>query len=562
MENRSNKLLTVFNRIIIFILAVAAGIVLAVSVVTTIYYDMHDDNDFPHYKTENFLLLAISLALALGLLYVLYRTGALLAQKRLMLIALLFVTAYVMMLILAIHPRAVNDSKMLDDVINQFARGDYSAFEPAGYLFIWPFQLGYVAFGQVMHTVFGESNYFAWDIVQLISVLITMFLIYRMADELFENKKVVGLTCVLSFGALFFYNYATYIYGDILSMAPQTLALYLMVRYLKTDRMGYAVGSAASIAAAIIIKTNCEITLIALMMLMLGHELAPAKKMTLGDGVNGSFSKMTPQPRPLGPKSPEPKSLGPKSPEPKSPGPQNPGPKRLARTVALTAVFLAFTFGAKAALNAYYCQKIGLEQIPAGSPSVSHIVMGLQESDLEDGWFNGYNYRVFEENNYDVAATGAAATADLKERLSVFAHHPGYAAKFLLRKYVTQWADPVCVSTHNLDLVSRHVDNQPALCDFLVFGAGSKALSWIMNVFMTLCYLGVVIFLARAFRKGDVTQPQMLLLILIFGGILFHEFWEGSSRYAMRYYIYWLPYAASGLEVLFGFICKHRKSTI
>jgi hypothetical protein len=40
----------------------------------------------------------------------------------------------------------------------------------------------------------------------------------------------------------------------------------------------------------------------------------------------------------------------------------------------------------------------------------------------------------------------------------------------------------------------------------------------------------------------------MLILILIFGGILFHEFWEGSSRYAMRYYIYWLPYAAFGMK--------------
>jgi hypothetical protein len=48
--------------------------------------------------------------------------------------------------------------------------------------------------------------------------------------------------------------------------------------------------------------------------------------------------------------------------------------------------------------------------------------------------------------------------------------------------------------------------------------------------------------------QKDVRLPQMLLLILILGGMVFHEFWEGSSRYAMRYYVYWLPYAAYGMN--------------
>ena len=49
---------------------------------------------------------------------------------------------------------------------------------------------------------------------------------------------------------------------------------------------------------------------------------------------------------------------------------------------------------------------------------------------------------------------------------------------------------------------------------------------------------------------------------LIFGGIAFHEFWEGSSRYTMRYYIYYLPFGAYGLKVLLGFIREHVKRKI
>ena len=75
-----------------------------------------------------------------------------------------------------------------------------------------------------------------------------------------------------------------------------------------------------------------------------------------------------------------------------------------------------------------------------------------------------------------------------------------------------------------------------------------------MNVYMTVCYLGVVIYLVGVLRKKHVSDSEMLLLILIFGGMVFHEFWEGSSRYAMRYYVYWIPFAAYGIKRLLDFI--------
>ncbi|MBP3197817.1 MAG: hypothetical protein J6N21_12545, partial [Butyrivibrio sp.] len=76
---------------------------------------------------------------------------------------------------------------------------------------------------------------------------------------------------------------------------------------------------------------------------------------------------------------------------------------------------------------------------------------------------------------------------------------------------------------------------------------------WIMNVFMPVCYLGVLVYLLGIIVKRPASLEEMLLLILIFGGIVFHEFWEGSSRYTMRYYIYYLPYAAYGIRKSFTF---------
>ncbi len=522
-----NKLRDVFNLIIVFCLFVASCLVLAVSSFTTIYYDMHMDVDWPQYGKENIPLLLLFLAVVLTLFTLLYKGGAFEKKSRLfMAMGLIFITLYCLMLILSIKPQAVNDSKTLDDIINSFVQGDYRALtEPGGYLFIWPFQLGYVALGQFMASVFGQSNYFAWDMLQLLCILVTVFLIYRITWELFENREICGIVGLLSIGALFFYNYVTYIYGDIISMAPQTLALYMMVLYIKRDKVRYAVISAISIAIAVVIKTNCEIALIALIMMLFGSML-PEKEDGVGEQKSGNLIR------------------------------------RGAERLILTALFLGLVFLSKGLVNSYYCSLTGLDEIPDGNPSWAHIAMGLQESPLEDGWYNGYNYDVFSANNYDTAATAEAARENLKETLSTFAARPLHGARFFVRKFTTQWCDSVCISTHNLDLVSRHVDDPRPLGMWLVFGGGSSVLIWVMNVFMSLCYIGVAVYLFMTLRSKSVSSGEMLLLILIFGGILFHEFWEGSSRYAMRYYIYWLPYSACGLKVLLGRITEYKKRKI
>ncbi|WP_074888990.1 glycosyltransferase family 39 protein [Butyrivibrio proteoclasticus] len=497
-----------FNLIIVFCLLVAAFLVFGTSILTTIYYDYGCDNDWPHYGRENILLLLLLCAGVVFVLMVLKTNGVFKREKGPLMFELAFCTAYCLMLILAIRPLPVNDSKTLDDIINSFMSGDYSSLtSKEGYLYIWPFQLGYVAFGQLMCTVFGIGNYIAWDLIQLLSILITVYLLYQMTWEFFGDREICSIMAVLSAGMLFFYNYVTYIYGDILSMAPQTIALFLEILYMKKKDIGYGIGAGVAIAFAIMLKTNCEIALIALVVILVMNLIS---------------------------------SSG--------------GKNSLLKAVLILLIMFGLTFGIKNVVNSYYCSVTGLDAIPTGSPAVSHIAMGMQESELEDGWYNGYNYHVFAENGYDTEATKAAAIENIKETLSVFADRPLHAGRFFVRKFLTQWADSVCISTHNLDLVNRHHDNPTWLAGFLVSGFGSTIMQWVMNVYMTICYLGVVIYLISVLKKKSVSEPEMLVLILIFGGIVFHEFWEGSSRYAMRYYVYWIPFAAFGLKKLLDYI--------
>jgi hypothetical protein len=533
-----------FNGLVLILLTIASAVVFAASFFTTIYYDAHVDVDFPHYKKESILHLVISMALVFIFFFIANKKKWLESGK-LIVLALLFCTVYSLTLIVNIKPLPVDDSSLLDDALRQFSEGDYSSLKGAGgYLYTWPFQLGYFLFMQLMDFCFGHGNYYPWDIALLICILVTVFLLYKITWELFEDKRICGIMALLSFGLLCFYNYSTYIYGDIYSLAPQTFALYLIILFVKREKIRYCIWAAFFMAIAILLKTNSEITLIAIVIVL----LLSVHKDDIGDNGYQSYEVC----------------------------------KRFWVRVVLIAFVVLITWLGKGFVNSHYMKLTGLSEIPGGSPSVSHIVMGLSESELEDGWYNRYNYDVFAENEYDTEKTRLAATEDLKERLRFFSQNPVYFAKFMARKFVTQWADPVCISTHNLDLVSRHVENPGVLKDFIVFGKGSIIFRWVMNVFMSVCYLCVLVYLFARLRAKwtlgtelavqknsptkrtsgtelavqKVTTQEMLLLVMILGGMAFHQFWEGSSRYAMRYYIYWLPYAAYGMNVILGKLSK------
>ncbi|SFC77373.1 glycosyltransferase family 39 protein [Butyrivibrio sp. YAB3001] len=510
----------IFTKLVTLFLFFAALAVFITSFFTTIYYDMNVDVDFPHYKAESISHLAISMVAVFLLAFFFYKKKMFESSKAFILFALFFCSAYCLFLIISIKPLPVSDAAIIDEILEEFKAGDYSALTAAGgYLNIWPFQMGYVLFAQIMDALFGHGNYFAWNIAQLLSILLTVYLLYNITWELFEDKEICGIVALLSMGMLFFYNYVTFIYGDILSMGPQTLALYLTVLYVKREKLLYAILVAPVMALSILIKTNCEIALIAVIMIII---FSSGKEISGNSNGYRSYELL----------------------------------RRILVHIGLSFLIIATVLIAKNAVDSHYLKVSGLKEMPGGSPSVSHIAMGLQESELEDGWYNRYNYDVFAENDFNTEKTRQAAIQNIRERLIYFKENPGYAIKFMARKFLTQWADPVCISTHNLDLVSRHVENPTTMMYYIVFGHGSIIIRWIMNVYMSVCYLCVLACLGSLLLRKEIPWSVMLLLILIFGGICFHQFWEGSSRYAMRYYVYWTPYAAFGMKTILEKFCK------
>ncbi len=428
---------------------------------------------------------------------------------------MVFASVLSLVVIFAIRGIAANDGAFLDATINAFMQGDYSAFEPGGYLNIYPFQIGYVLFGQFLYLIGGASPFLLYQLLNLVSILFTLYFLYQIAWELFRSEAVCDITVFLSVLATFLYVYTTLVYNDIWSLAPQFAAMYLEIRYLKYNKRSSMIGAITCIAVACLLKTNCMIALIAMVLTL----------------VLDAIRRMDTRKRDWG--------------------------KEFFVRLLWAVIALVVTFGVSAGVKKAYAKAAGLERLPGGVPATAYILMGMEE--VEDagvtkyGWYNGTNAGVLNEAGSNSARASEIAKERLKQRWDYLSSNPKSVVAFYGMKFVQQWGDPTCASIREMEMSARHVKGQPPLADSLQFGRASWLLQWMMNVDHTLIYFGFVIYfmiILKNKKKEGIDTCQAFLVMFIFGGMLFHEMWEASSRYVMRYYLTMLPMAAYGIDQL------------
>jgi hypothetical protein len=498
---------------------VALFLVLAVSSATTIYYDFDQQSDLPRYMRENIPLLLVLVFAILCLLQYLRRktslfTGRMQGEavpgKRLplsctMRAALFFAASVSLYLILIIRGLAVNDGLIMDGIINQFMQGDFSELRGGGYLAVYPFQIGYIAVGQLLYVLFGPSNYIVYMLLNIPAVLITLWMLYEITWELFESREICDLMAVLSTGMFFLFCFTTFVYGDLWSFAPMTAALYLTMRYLKYHKRSDEIWSGILIGAAVVLKSNCYIAVVAMVIMLLLDGLRNRKQQ---------------------------------------------GIRLLVQNILLAVLLVIFAKGMTGIINTAYSRATGVTPWPKGTPSSTYFAMGMQEAGGEGGWYNGYNRDTYTQSGMNRDLADQTAKREIADRLRVFRQRPLHAVNFYVRKFLSQWADESCISMHDMEETSRHVTGQTEILNWILYGGGRVLFRWIMNLYQALCYLGTAVFCIDEFRKKRFDFLSAFLVLFIFGGMAFHELWEASGRYTMRYYICMLPLAAFGIDLL------------
>lgn len=483
-------------------------------------------------------------------------------------------------LVLVIRGNATNDALQLDEIMQAFSRGDYSSLQEGGYLFVYPFQVTYVLIGQVIQALCGPSNYLVYQLLNVVSILCNLYFLYQITWELFHDRRICAVMQLLSMGCWFYYVFATFIYADLWSFAVQSAAFLLEIRYLKRRRLRDIIGAGICIAAATLLKTNCYVALIAMILILLMDAVRAAVSATAGKEASGTASSesVAASRDTVGNASSE--SVAP-SESVASSGNAGASEKSagalVLRAVLIGAMFVVLTKGAQSAVNLGTARAAGIEKMPEGVPSAAYFAMGMEETEGKYGWYNGRNVGLFRDAGYDREQTVLDARETMKASIGEFQNSKRYLIRFYAGKFLSQWGDPTCVSMREMEETRRHTGELPKLVDSLIFGTGSRILQWGMNVTHSLIYLGLTIYLLSVIvaalrtkqklgmlaqeqaqtsqqehRLRTLSSPEILLVLFLVGGMLFHQIWEASGRYTMRYYLTMLPLAAWGICRLIG----------
>ncbi len=474
-------------------------------------------------------------------------------------------------LVLVIRGNATNDALQLDEIMQAFSRGDYSSLQEGGYLFVYPFQVTYVLIGQVIQALCGPSNYLVYQLLNVVSILCNLYFLYQITWELFHDRRICAVMQLLSMGCWFYYVFATFIYADLWSFAVQSAAFLLEIRYLNRRMLRDIIGAGICIAAATLLKTNCYVALIAMILILLMDAVREAVSEKNGKAASGTASSesVAASGDTVGNASSESAGVSgnatPSESAASSGNAEASGKSAgalILRAVLLGVMFVVLTKGAQSVVNLGTARAAGIEKMPEGVPSAAYFAMGMEETEGKYGWYNGRNVGLFRDAGYDREQTVLDAKETMKASIGEFQNSKRYLIRFYAGKFLSQWGDPTCVSMREMEETRRHTGELPKLVDSLIFGTGSRILQWGMNVTHSLIYLGLTIYLfsvaGAALRKKQylhlrtVSSPEILLVLFLVGGMLFHQIWEASGRYTMRYYLTMLPLAAWGICRLIG----------
>jgi hypothetical protein len=191
-----------------------------------------------------------------------------------------------------------------------------------------------------------------------------------------------------------------------------------------------------------------------------------------------------------------------------------------------------------------YESRIGTS-VGEGYPMSSWMAMGMQESWMACGWYNGYSQEMYHTYGTDIDAIKQRNVEDISERLDVFTEDPAYAYWFYQDKFSSQWNESTFESIW-VSVVCEPVGERGVLYTSMYDGRWpgviyEKAMNYVLQFIYAGFLLSVFILLKK--RKTE----QLVFPIIILGGILFHLLFEANVKYTLSYLPLFAPLAAYGI---------------
>ena len=376
-----------------------------------------------------------------------------------------------------------------------YLKGDRSMLGRGKYMSYYKQNLGLMCIWMLLIKLFGLAPYFQFKLIVAASLPFLVLSGYRITGYLSDNNRRAQFFYLLFILTNFpVYGYVPYMYGDLLSTVLLMCCTWCFMSCLKEFQWYKPLILVFLCSAAIFVRLNSVIVLIAFLAVIVG--------LMLRNLIKKSFSK---------------KSF-----------------------IALVLTLLAVIIGIIAPQS-------GIDisfQLPADaepSPAMGTIYMGIYEWEYP-GWYNGADYGLSQAYDFDAQKTSEAAKEKIKEILDHYRKDPSYCFNYFRYKFASQWETPMYIC---LPMNRFYTETPPQLVSDIYSRQGiGMHIEKYMKLYQLLLYFFLLaIILYRLFRK----QTDLLWytpFIGIYGGFLFSMIWEAKTRYILPYFILAIPYMA------------------
>lgn len=515
MSKKSGKLKTVSRTLLLIasVLTTMFLVLLSVSAFLMTSSANNMEEQIILYTRDNIILNAIAYALALtAILFLSKRLSRNeVAEKRLFIFTIVWYLLAGGLLIFFGRSMPSADPYIVYNMGERAADGDLSFFTTAdSYMSYYPQQIGLTTFFALFFKIlkFVPVSVGRFHFVKaLYCVLncVSFMLQYKLVKGLFKNNGITAAFMLISILNLPFIMYSSFVYSEIPSFTAMLAGTWFMYKMTEKKSKIYLnlVLSAVFFAISVFLRKNSLIMIIAVLIVSVLKFFYTKKKYLLVYAV-------------------------------------------LVAVLSLTIL--------PATVKVY--EKITGNTIADGVTMYSYIAMGMQDSQRGPGWYNGFNFDTYRDTGMDSDAANEIADASIKERLSYFKENPSYAAEFYSKKFLSQWTDPTlaaCQATWS------DGGGRAQFVYEIYNGKYNKYFVFICNLFQNIVCIGAAVW--GVFKTVDIIKGKnaqdasftYLLMIAVFGGFLFHMFWEANSRYIFLYAMMLVPYAAAGYGRIFGF---------
>ena len=450
-----------------------------------------------------------------------------------------------LVLIYRVDPAIRADAKFCFEAAVGFLNNDYSSLERGGYLFENAHQIGFVLYEMLLAHISQDIRFVYF--INLVLTLVNNLLIVRLTSIMTgENEEAIKLASLLSLLFLPQLYFILFGYNQTISITLMLLSSVMLGRFLRQHGIPSMLFMIITAYLAACVRGNASIFIIAECIIILLHYLrrkAAAEKELRKRSENPDY-RYSDEPVPA------------------------PRRNRLC-LMALTLLLTAFVLSGPTMRLAG--ERVTGQEMPQQLPKHMWIAMGMQGGDLAPGWYNGYIYRTYRNNDYNMALTSEMAKQEISDRIQVFAGNPGLMLFFYSQKIISTWCEPTFESVWSgpLEDMNQHIDGK--LLHALY--TGGKPYSVYCNycaLIDLLLYIGAAIGAFALLtglvrprtknrnkkdRRSKVLSPACLDMLLfpalfLIGGFLFHILWETKSQYAMVYIYMLIPLTSFGYAMI------------